>query len=62
MDHPLNEYLSNESLKIHDGYFKASQLGSGLGVKFNDNMEQLFPYNPSKINTMISYDETFNIL
>ena len=62
MDHPLNEYLSNESLKIHDGYFKACQLGSGLGVKFNENMEKLFPYNPSKINTMISYDETFNIL
>lgn len=39
MNHPLNEYLLNESLKINDGYFQACQLGPGLGVKFNKKME-----------------------
>ena len=62
MNHPLNEYLLNESLQINNGYLQASQLGPGLGVKFDEKMENLFPYIPSEINTMISYEETFNLL
>ena len=62
MDHPFNGYLSNEKYQVHDGFFNAKQLGSGLGVRFDDQMEKLFPYNPSKINSMISFEETFNAL
>jgi L-alanine-DL-glutamate epimerase-like enolase superfamily enzyme len=62
MDHPFNGYLSNEEYQVHDGFFNAKQLGSGLGVRFDDQMEKLFPYNPSKINSMISFEETFNAL
>jgi hypothetical protein len=57
MDHPINEHLATDDYQIIDGYFRASQLGPGLGVEYSESTGSLFPYEASSVNTMISFEE-----
>jgi len=55
MDHPLNDLLSVEPIRPHNGYIEAPKT-VGLGVKFDESLLKVFPYVPSA-NTMISAAE-----
>ena len=57
MDHPINEHLATDDYQVIDGYFRASQLGPGLGVEYSESTGRLFPYEASSVNTMISFEE-----
>lgn len=55
MDHPLNDLVSLEPLRPVDGTVEALD-APGLGIAFDDDLLQRYPYDPS-VNTMISTAE-----
>lgn len=57
MDHPFNELLSIENLKIEQGYVSKPRF-PGLGVTFDESLLKRFPYPDSdQPNTMISVED-----
>jgi L-alanine-DL-glutamate epimerase-like enolase superfamily enzyme len=55
MDHPLNDLISLTPFRPIDGFATALD-APGLGIAFDDALQQRYPYDPS-INTMISTAE-----
>jgi L-alanine-DL-glutamate epimerase-like enolase superfamily enzyme len=55
MDHPLNDLVSLKPLRPVDGTVEALD-APGLGIAFDDDLLQRYPYDPS-VNTMISTAE-----
>ena len=56
MDHPMNDFLfENTSIEIKNGYVHRPDT-FGLGVKFDEEILKRFPYK-EKVNTMISTKE-----
>ncbi len=57
MDHPLNDLLSVQNVRVVNGYLSEPQL-PGLGVVFNEELLDKYPYPfTSDKNTMISMEE-----
>ena len=55
MNHPLNDLLSVEPVRLKDGALPAPEQ-PGLGVQFDDALLEKFPYRPGP-NTMINTSE-----
>ena len=55
MDHPLNDPLAVEPVRLKDGALPAPEQ-PGLGVQFDDALLEDFPYQPGP-NTMINVSE-----